>query len=597
MTRTLQEPPADAERDRRKNRWFLLAWLVFLTAVNLLWHATHPSPPLRGLESDLALVNQLEDFLRRPVAHLEGLLRIDQPGGIANWYNAGSLLTVCLFGRTEFGVSFISTLFLLLMVIAVYGIVEHLAPGRGPPAAAVAAAFPAAIGWSRILSPPIAMMALTATAVWCLIRSDWYTRALPALALGLLTAFAWRIGQTISDTAQVIAALGPVGVYAFAVAMIRPTRGRLRPLLIAAATLVLIAVVTNYPLAVRAFGYVYDEGVTLSGTRYEPGNVWKHPLALLAYPALLWEDNLGPWLTLATLASLVYLLRRPRAVDGVGIVYFVVPLLVASLTSKKLCTYTYAILPGAAVLVGLAVGRLPKWAAKVAMVVLMLLALWAAFWPGFNGNPERSFPNNWNTAWYNRFFQEIDRRVDRPRTDGCVPCEIARQAVALAEQRGSVSMVVIGHTLFDGRARRFRFSVALANADRRLLVYDPLQEISDYCIGSTEQIRRHPGCPEPELIVVLPYTSEMVDVREFTSDTANWRDAFNAHVDCINPDSPKSRDAAAASERWVQCLGGLPWNRYRRRNFRDGLEPNNTLPGILLDRPDLGVAIELPPRP
>ena len=84
--------------------------------------------------------------------------------------------------------------------------------------------------WSRVFSSYVATMAVAALGVYLLVRSEWFSRPLPALAFGALAVVSLRLNEVVGDGLQLLLVFGTTGSFTFAMGLVRPVRGRTRVL-------------------------------------------------------------------------------------------------------------------------------------------------------------------------------------------------------------------------------------------------------------------------------------------------------------------------------------------------------------------------------
>lgn len=588
----------DAEPTCRRDWMWLLALLALVLALNLAWHATHATPFVDGHRTLIQAVNQFESLLAAPLNHFALLLTDTYEQHLFSLFNASAVTTVAIFGWTQLGVLFISTLYLLLLIASVYGIVRRLQPGPGALAAAVASLFPAAVMWSRIFSSYTAEMAVAAFGVYLLVRSEWFSRPLPALAFGALASVSFRLSETIGDGLQLEMVFFCTALFTFAFGLWRPVRTRWHVLLIAAGTVVIAALAVNRPYLRNLLVYTQQETVSFSDTRYAGGNLGLSPLAIIAYPVVIFDHHLGAVLSLATLAALVFLARRPDRAVGLGVFFFVVPLCVASFVSKKNFNYVLALLPGAAVLIGLAVGRLGNLRiARLVTAALLVSVVAGAVWPAFRTLNPNSNPHPPEPPWYGRFFQTVADDINPPIDETFYPGEVVRGLAELPQRPGGVRVLVIGQTHAHTHITAFRFLLRLAATHRNITILDPFNQLIEFCEGLPREAPELAACPDPDVIVVFPSTPEMLDYVAYASDTAQWQRTFGKRQGCSDPAGEAAQQMAQTSARWTACLADLPWDQYRARIFPATTNPGYFGRGVILDRPDRGVAVTLPPLP
>ncbi len=129
----------------------------------------------------------------------------------------------------------------------------------------------------------------------------------------------------------------------------------------------------NYTYVGYAIPYLWKEGAEASGTRFQSGNVMQHWEAWLAYPELIWKYRLGAFFSLATIMAVATVLIKPRKAEAVALIYFLGPLFLFTLISKKHYTYVLSMLPACALLIGFSVSRWSNHLAIVALAAILLL--------------------------------------------------------------------------------------------------------------------------------------------------------------------------------------------------------------------------------
>lgn len=574
------------------------ALLAVMVGLNVAWHATHAAPVITGHRTLLVAAHQLDELARDPAGHLWDLVTGKLSRRPDSIYNASSLVTVTLLGGTR-GALLISTLYLVLLMAAVLGIVRRLQPGVGALAAVAAALCPAAVIWSRVFSPHIALMAVAAFGVYLLVRSEWLTRPLPVLAFALVAGFSWHLAETVGDALQLHLMLAAVAAYVFLVALIRPERGRLRPLLIALAAAALFVALIPEPLLTNVLQYGRLEGLDSAETRYAAGSLRQNPGAWLAYPAILWDQHLGPVLAVAVVVALAVTLRRPTVADGVGLAFFVVPLLVATLVSKKRFNYVFALLPGAAVIIGLAVGRLRRvWLAYALTALLAAVAVFGAVWQPFRADDPNARPQLFESKGYARYFQSAgEDQINPPRNSASATMRIVGEAKRLAQRPGGLRLLLLGRTFAGSHITALRAVLRLENAGGAITVTDPVAQLTDFCTDAAQRLASPDACEAPDVVVFFPNDQRQRPFEEFARDPETWRALLSPANECTRLATGDSIPAPEFVAAWSACLAALPWEKYRARDFAESSGFAQLNRGIVLDRPDRGITIDLPTEP
>jgi len=463
------ESDINGKQDRSpflRRRLPLLAILLFATIGNLVWIATHAAPYFNTLNCEIPTIEMIQQAPLKAIVEFIKFGSIPFPTG----YHFVAALVTSLIGYSADKLIFTSTLFYLLLILAVYDIVRSLANERGAAAAAITVALiPGVFAWSRIfsLSSSISSMTIPALGVWAAVRSEGFSKNAPTVAFGLTVILALRFGSAVSDFWQNFVVLGLVGLYTLIQGAVTRRRNQRRTfLLIACATvvLVLLSKTTFFQYSVQ---YLYQEGVSEAGDRYRQSNLLYSPQSLFAYCWYLWKVLLNPFFALATVAASVFLLRRLDRREAISFIYFWATLALFSVIGKKNFSYIFCLLPGAAVIIGLAIGRLRRTALFLCvMAVIVAIGGWQYVrYSYFLTNRQSVISSS-----YSRFFDDLPIQAPHlPRSDFYAPDQIARELAA--EKRLLNLWVIAGKQDMDAMA--FRCLIQIYDRRREVHVFPP----------------------------------------------------------------------------------------------------------------------------
>jgi hypothetical protein len=571
----------------------LLEWTLFFGLVacavtlNVLWQIHHPEPIIPAFDNLSEFFSQWDEFTAAPFEHLSQVLRNYDRGGHRSLMYLTTGVTILALGFNRFGILLISTVFLVILMAGVFGTVRRLRPGAGALAAVIVVLSPAAVFWSRVYSPFIAVMATSALGVYLLVRSEKLTRLAPTLAFGLLAAMALRLPVEVGDALQIELTFACTGVFVFLLAMFRPDGGRLRPILLSVAAFVVFAVTVNKPCLWHSLQYAYQEAVLLAPTKYAPGSVVDDPVAALTHVGLLWQHHLGPFLCVVTALAILVIAWRPRAEDGWGFAFFVAPLVIATLVNKKAFYYSFGFLPGAAVVVGLAVGRFKNKGVVAACLAVLLSGLiftnpWAMDSPRVT--PSQSPAGE---EWYEQYMEFGTNSQARRSPDESVVAGLVDAVSEVAGPSQEVKLLYLGTLDSVNQSTAFRFSLRIAAENPHFFLADPIRDLGNMR-GKGAIAPQGVNVPETPNVIFL----NVPDGRAFSPDAlvepATWRTWFQLDSGCGDFNLDGSATCSEITNTLVDFFVTLPWDAYRLRLGAPGTRV------LLFDRPDLGVDIQLP---
>jgi len=582
-----QPPPAPSARAALWERLLPILLPVVLLSANLGWHLGHPAPSLTGHNHPLNVIAQLRDFDAAPLRHLAMFPHGHLPPHFS-LYHLSARLTVAVLGKNHLGLVLISTLYLLVLGAAVYRLTTLLADRRaGLTAMIFALSTPALLGWSRVLAPNIAVATWPAVGLWLLVESRGLARPAPALAFAALAALAPVLGETAGDAMQLMLVFAVAGGYALLLPPAGESRTRRRALLTVGAMAVVFIALLNTIRLEGIIAYVQTEGVELADSKYGAGNVFRSPLALLSYPALLWGHDLWPGYALLALAAVLFALRRPDRKNGLALLWFLVPLTVYTLLPKKDVSYLLAALPAPAVLAGLAAARLTKPAFfRAALALVLVLGLGNHFWSLTRPSPS---PETWSPL--------ITRHVHVGGEYLRLPSWGAgAQVMTLAENAAAATPADAG-LLFLARldssdAAAIRYHLMLADWRGRLRLHDPLSAIENEIVAA-HSAGIASGPERVTVALVLPDERGLLHGRNFTS-AAEFR-AYFARRNMIALLYPEPEDRAELADETARALAAVRWDDFHRREWLGrGVTAGTRLRVEVYDRPDRGVSVDLP---
>ncbi len=269
------------------------------------------------------------------------------------------------------------TLYLLLLVLSVYGIAADAGGrGGGVTAAAIAAAYPGLFGYSRWIEGYLPATALSVAMVFCLVRSRGLTRYLPCLAFFLLALMAIHNGEGLSEGIGAgLAVSGPFlltlgqGIWNAA----RDRRVPLRTLGGLALVTGLLALTMDWPWVLGGLEHVFtgfDEWyVDARPADPSAGPFMQAVYAKSAYFILVYTQYLKPLMTFWLLAALPLFLVRPVRHKALVLAWFLVPAVAYAVMSRKAMWYALPMVPPLAVITGLGLASLPLPRLRVATMI------------------------------------------------------------------------------------------------------------------------------------------------------------------------------------------------------------------------------------
>jgi len=547
----------------RRDFFGLAAFLVCLALLNLVWHATHVQPVNAGQNLLEVALDQLEATRENPGYQLELLLRM-VGGPSQSWYNLSALGGMAFFGRTYRGLAFTSTLYYLALVLALFLLGGRLAGRRTAWVAAVLAALlPAAVSWSRLFSPNIALMAVSAWAALCLHLTDWWRRPLPALGFVLLAVLSTKMAETVGENLQNLLVLFPLALYTLIVRLALIRQKQFRALLVVLATAGVFLGAMNFTYLVHISGYLWQEGVELADQAYGGGSIAHGWQGWVIYPVLLWKLHLLPFFTLLLLAAHPLLLHRPDRQTGFALTYLWAPLLIFTLISKKNYNYAFAFLPATPLLIALGWGKITarrpaRLMGATALVVALIIAGRLSF---VDRPPARPEAGATGVSPRSTMISRLNHLSFYPRACRDYPPErIAQSLAAAAGERGGLDVLVLGG-LGDMDVTLFLTLVRLADADRLIHVHRAGFNTDEYLMR--RETRVDPAADvqfaDPAAIVVYASAAMLDEQRVCRPERFFGQDPHFDHA-AGGPETGALLHRAA--EVWCGRLNEIPWNQY-----------------------------------
>lgn len=551
---------------RRWNYLGFAAFLIILALINLAWHATHRQPVNAGQNLLEVALDQLDATRENPGYQLELLLRM-VGGPSQSWYNLSALAGIAFFGRSYLGLTFTSTLYWLALVLALYLLGGRLGGRRAAWAAAVVAALlPAAFSWSRLFSPNIALMAVSAWAALCLQLTDWWRRPLPALGFVVLLVLSTKMAETVGENLQTLLVLFPLTLYTLIVRFALIRQKLLRALLVVLAATAVFLIMINFTYLLHISGYLWHEGVELAGEAYGAGSVTHGGLGWVIYPVLLWKLHLLPFFTLVLVAAHPFLLRRMDRHVGFALVYLWGPLLIFTLINKKNYNYAFAFLPAVPLLIGLGWSKITsRWLARLTAAVVLVIGLVLAARLSFVDRPlSRPEPGAVEAHPRSTIISQINHLSFYPRACRDYPPErIARELAATAIDRDGLDVLVLGG-LGDMDVTVFLTLLRLADAARLVRVHPAGFNTDEYLMR--RETRTDPvddvRFADPEAIIVYA-SAPMLDERRFCRIERFF--GLDAHFDHAAGGPETAGLLQRAAEVWCARLNEIPWSEYDSR--------------------------------
>lgn len=167
--------------------WLFTGILILCLITNIIWIARDTSPPLWDMAGHSARVFVFSDFITG--FHPKAIWQYDTIYPPATYLvSAGATL---LFGRTADGPQLSLLIYVVVALAATYGLGLEWLRSRGRAAFAVGllASFPLAAHFSRLYDLDYPLMAVTAAAVYALVRSEGFLHRRWSLFFGALAGF------------------------------------------------------------------------------------------------------------------------------------------------------------------------------------------------------------------------------------------------------------------------------------------------------------------------------------------------------------------------------------------------------------------------
>ncbi|MDP2309569.1 MAG: hypothetical protein Q8P18_26345 [Pseudomonadota bacterium] len=271
-----------------------------------------------------------------------------------------------LFPGQALLVLLVPTFYFLLLLLALYGIgVEASGPAVGVAAAAIGAGYPGLFGMARWHEGYIVTTALSASMVWCLIRSRGLTRWLPVAGFCALAWTAIRTGEGFSETTGAgLAVAGPFLV-ASGVGLVESVRARRLPW----RTLVGLAIVAVFLWQTTDRAWVTDSLFQMTGGLTEEAmnahlrDPNASPLARKAaahgiYVLFIVNDYLRPPMVAWLLVAIPLLVRGQARHRLMLAAWFLVTFIGYSSMARKSIWYPIPMLAPLAVITAVGLGSL-----------------------------------------------------------------------------------------------------------------------------------------------------------------------------------------------------------------------------------------------
>ncbi|MDP8225738.1 MAG: hypothetical protein P9L99_20425 [Candidatus Lernaella stagnicola] len=559
-----------------KALWLTLLGLLLAAAVlNILWLSTHVAPVAAGKDAALVAIEQVHRFEKDPGAEIYTLLRMGMRT-TESWYNLSAAKTLFLFGKSYLSMVAISTLYYLALIAFTFGAAFFLGGPRAAVwAGALVALTPAAFSWSRLFSPNIALMAFSATGLFCLAASRWWTRFAPAVGFAAVAALSIRMGETVGDNFQLWVVFGIAVTYVLIVRFAVLRESWRRALLVTLAAALVFVLLTNWNDVNHRFGYLWAEGVDLADSAYGAGS----PSSLGAwttYPLLLWKMHLLPPLTLALIGAVAFLAWRRDLSAGLPWVVFIGGLLLITLVHKKNYNYLFGFLPLAPLIIAYALAKIENSRLQFALGGALIGVCLVVFGYLSFVDVETTVPyGDLKSGTRAARADHIGHLIFYPKKQReHAPTNIVRQAVQRAQTDPKQTLWIIGD-LADTEAHTFRLPLALANWNGALRVVDVGREFSDIAF-----YHRASGSepPPPNTIICLPSMQRFFVPGGVCDSTAIFA-RLNADY-LAGAELTEQRLYDEAAESWCRRLEQIPWETFRRREF----EYLSTVPGRDLER-------------
>jgi len=522
---------------------------------------------MTGHNTAMIAIEQQDDFTAAPLKHLATLYRGRSDNNFS-LYNVTTIVGTTLAGRSHLGMVMTSNLYYLLLIFSVFGIVARLGNRFGAGVAALTAMLmPAAMAWSRVVSPHIALMAVSAFGVYLIVVSDYFSRWLPTLLFGALAALSLHLGETVSDSFQVLLVLAVVAGYSLIVrfAVLREQQKRALVSLVLAA-LAFFLLLDYHFLKLLALPYLLNEAIARANDKYAAGNIFRHAYSAAAYPFLLWNYHLFPLHCLAGLAAMVAVLRKPRTEGGLALVFLLIPLTVATLISKKNYNYIFAFLPALPVIVGLAATRLARNRLALVVVALFITTGIVQFY-------SLSYTNNRNIPFMSHAIgKSIIASVFQTSYFPVLPkvdkrnllIDIAPALNDLSKQQKGTTFLLLATGKESRPMMIFRYLLRLQNSDGQLRVVDPIYQVqSRYGEYFLSNDILHPF--RPDVVLLHRMGNPVFRDRGFLDPEQLY--AYFYSNDLVRYRVASVERLHKISEYWAEMLAEIPLDEYESTNY------------------------------
>ena len=307
----------------------------------------------------------------------------DYPPG---FYIIAFIVNILIGAWVGGGVLFTSTLFFVMLILAVYKIGREVDLQTGILAAFICSFYPFIFSCSRHFNIEIALTAMVSVAVFLLIKTKKFTDTFFAIFLG----FSLGIGLLIKQT-FVIYLMGP-----FLIVTLFPFKDPDKKILknmgmcLLAAALVGGGFYLNRTVLANAFSRMNFLGAVSESNLFS----LEH---LLYYPQVL-VKVLNPFFAGAFVLSLFFIRRTSMDVLRILLAWIVVSVLGLSCFVLKYAEYTLAFLPAAAIITAIGINNIKgKKMRIVAMSVIVIFALSNYFL--INLTKKTTFPGNYHPTF------------------------------------------------------------------------------------------------------------------------------------------------------------------------------------------------------
>ncbi|MFH1460405.1 MAG: glycosyltransferase family 39 protein [Candidatus Omnitrophota bacterium] len=271
-----------------------------------------------------------------------------------------------IFGNFIFYcIIFTSTVFFLLLLIAVYKIGCFLNPQTGILAAVICSSFPIVFITARHFNLEIALSALVCVSIWMLLRTNFFTERLFSILLGIILGLGMLTKQSF-----LIYVLGPIAIILYKCLVVRD-----RDIFFTSIRNIIFC----FAIALLLSFYFYSQGdiymninTRINFTGAVNGNNIFQTQHLMYYVKSL-TLSLGWGFTLLLIFSLFSIRKITQPLRFLLIAWFIFPLLVFTFIKIKYTEYSIAYLPAAAIISGSAISLIRNIKLKKILIISILV--------------------------------------------------------------------------------------------------------------------------------------------------------------------------------------------------------------------------------